>query len=241
MKPLVIFKTGTTFDTLISDQGDFEDWIIDALNEYMLPIIIVDPREAENLPDHSSVLAAIITGSHAMVTDRESWSENLADWLKVAVNEQIPILGICYGHQLLAHAMEGYVDYHPGGLEIGTVSIELTSEAKDDILFKDIPQTFLAHTTHRQTVIHLPRHAVLLARNSFEPHHSFRIGNCAWGVQFHPEFNKHAMRRYIENRCELAHQKILLANPSKETPEASTLLLRFAEFSITQHRQGMEP
>lgn len=229
MKPLIIFKVGSSFDHLVVDIGDFEDWIIRGLDSASFSIEIIDPRLNEALPDPDSIAGAIITGSHSMVSDREPWSEALAAWIVKATAINRPILGICYGHQLLAHALGGVVDYHPHGLEIGTVGIELSDDAENDLLFRELPKYFLAHTTHRQTVIKLPENAVLLANNAFEPHHAYRIGHNAWGVQFHPEFNVPAMRCYIERRCDNPEKTAELLNQVIETSEASKLLRKFAQ------------
>ena len=93
--------------------------------------------------------------------------------------------------------MGGAVGYNPNGREIGTVAITLTPESKNDPLLNDIQSTFQAHTTHAQSVLTLPSDALLLAGNPHDPHHAFRIGTCAWGVQFHPEYTAEVMQAYI--------------------------------------------
>src|SRR5690606_15176642 len=125
---LIIFKVGDTFPDLAAEIGDFEQWIKTGLGQTDLPVTVVDPRKPDPLPVISDVAGAIITGSHSMVTDREAWSENLGVWLREAVTAQVPVLGICYGHQLLAHALGGEVAHHPVGLEIGTVSVTLNEQ-----------------------------------------------------------------------------------------------------------------
>ena len=130
------------YEVITEQSGDFEQWIVNGLGDHPFEVIVVDPRNTDVFPAIESVAGAIITGSHSMVTDREPWSENLASWLRSAVSGNTPILGICYGHQLLAHAMGGGVNYHPKGIELGTVPICLTSEAKDDPLFHSLPNSY---------------------------------------------------------------------------------------------------
>lgn len=199
MKPLVIIKLGDTFPDLAARHGDFEDWIRSGLGKVGVPVEVVDPRQDLALPANEDVAAAIVTGSHAMVTDHALWSAATAFWLCKLVLHDIPVLGICYGHQLLAHALGGQVGYHPQGIEIGTVPVRRTAAAANDRLFKDLPAEFPAQVVHRQSVLKLPRDAVLLAGNEFEPHQAFRVGDSAWGVQFHPEFSSAAMTGYIEH------------------------------------------
>ena len=87
--------------------------------------------------------------------------------------------------------------------------------------------------THRQSVLKLPDSAVLLARNSYEPHQAFRIGPCAWGVQFHPEFTDEVMAAYLEVQTPDLEKENLDAAALKAAvtaaPEANGLLGRFAE------------
>lgn len=241
MKPLVIFKTGDSFSKISEQIGDFEQWIVDGLGDQHLPVAIIDPRKGDALPDIDTVAGGIITGSHSMVSDREPWSESLAAWLRAAVAGNIPVLGICYGHQLLAHALGGDVGYHPGGIELGTVSVNLTPSAKNDPLFDHLPDRFLAHVVHRQCVRILPEGAVLLAGNAFEPHHAFRIGDAAWGVQFHPEFGTAAMTGYIEEAMADSGSAEAVSGFSSNqvlpTDEAASLLPKFARVVEQRMRQ----
>lgn len=231
MKSLYIFKVGETFDDVAAHMGDFEDWILRALGATSVPTRTVDPRKEDALPALRSVAGAVITGSHAMVTDREAWSEALAVWLRDAVNEQVPILGICYGHQLLAHALGGEVTNHPVGLEVGTVAIKLNENGAQDALLGQLPETFSAQVVHRQSVRRLPPGATLLAGNEFEPHHAFRVGPSAWGIQFHPEFDETAMAAYVTR---MAKNGKVAGKPADgvleqvgPTEEAASVLRRF--------------
>lgn len=231
MKSLFIFKVGDTFADVAAEIGDFEQWITAGLGPTSLPLEVIDPRSGMPLPAPQTVAGAIITGSHAMVTDRETWSENLAAWLRTAVAEQVPILGICYGHQLLAHALGGEVSHHPVGLEIGTVPVTLNEQAKDDALFGGMPTTFPAQVVHRQSVRTLPSGATLLGGNEFEPHHAFRVGASAWGIQFHPEFTPAAMASYVKH---MAREGRVAGKPAdavlqqiKPTDEACSVLKKF--------------
>jgi GMP synthase (glutamine-hydrolysing) len=91
------------------------------------------------------------------------------------------------------------LDFHAKGIEIGTAGIEILEEGVSDPLFKGLPKMFKAHVCHSQTVTRLPDHAVRIAKNFFEPNHAFRIGQSAWGIQFHPEFDDKIMAAYVEN------------------------------------------
>ncbi|MFH1153949.1 MAG: glutamine amidotransferase [Pseudomonadota bacterium] len=233
MKPLTIIKTGSSLPHLVEAYGDFDHWISHYLQATPDSITIIDARTCPALPKPDACSGVIITGSHDMVTDRLPWSETLAKWIPDLIDRQIPLLGICYGHQLIAHAMGGIVGFHPLGPEIGTVTVSLTLEGKKDPLLASLPGSFRAHASHAQTVLTLPRDASILAANDVEPHHAFRIGPCAWGVQFHPEFPAHVMRAYILEQTDALKRQgktaSALAEDVQETPDSHSVLKHFAD------------
>jgi GMP synthase (glutamine-hydrolysing) len=151
-------------------------------------------------------------------------------WLAAALLKSIPVLGICFGHQLLAELAGGRVGNHPQGLEIGTCAIETTEAAVADPLFGNLPNRFLANTVHYQSVLQLPATAQVMAFNDHDPHHAYRIDNNVWGVQFHPEFDRFVMRGYI-NAVAARGQSVGSADTAK-TPHAESLLRHFVSFCL---------
>ena len=244
MKPLYIIKVGTTYPDIAQRYGDFEDWVRTGLAISLLPIITVDVQHGAALPDAGACSGVVITGSHEMVSDRLAWSQLVEQWIPLLLVRGVPLLGICYGHQLLAQAMGGSVGYHSGGSESGTVDIFLMPQAADDALFAGLPQQMPVHTVHRQTVFALPPDALLLARNDFEQHHAFRLGECAWGVQFHPEYDESVMAAYLLAEAgDLAAKKQgvrKLQEAVRPTPEAAAVLNRFGGL-VERRAAGSSP
>lgn len=227
-KPLLIIKTGATFEHTRARRGDFEDWITAALPKGTHSTVC-NVLQGETLPGPFEVCGAVITGSHAMVTDNPAWLAPVKTWLQSA-HQQIPLLGICFGHQLLATTLGGEAGFHPRGPEIGSFAVTLTAEGQADSLLGALPGTFTAHLTHHQSALRLPPAATVLARNRHEPHQAFRLGQCTWGVQFHPEFNEAAMADYIEAQRGVlakhhADADVLLGNI--QASPATTLLAAF--------------
>jgi GMP synthase (glutamine-hydrolysing) len=230
---LLVIKTGAALPVLVERRRDFDTWIATGCGLAAADVQVVSVFENEPLPDVHSVQGVVVTGSSAMVTDRAAWSERTAVWLREAVRSELPTLGICYGHQLLAHALGGEVDYNPRGRNIGTIDVELRSDARADRLFAVFQRSLHVAVSHRQCVMKLPPGSTWLASSTVDPHHAFRIGSCAWGVQFHPEFDAGITRSYIEaKRADLAGEGVdvdALLDNMLESADGTILLRRFAE------------
>ena len=197
MKYLYILKTGTTFPETRARLGDFDDWIAAGLGRHPLSVRTVDVHNGAPLPPLGSARGFVITGSHAMVTDEAPWSVALERYVRRAVSRNVPLLGICYGHQLIAKALGGRSGYNPRGKEIGSVAVATTHHGRRDPILRGLPRRFSAHVTHAQSAIKLPRRARILAGNPHDPHQAVRFASCCWGVQIHPEFDRGIMQAYI--------------------------------------------
>ena len=200
MKPLLIVRTASSYDDLpelCRHRGDEVRWFSDASGAPIDTVVSVDAYKDEPLPDPEDVQAIIITGSIGMISDDLPWMRTAVGWLKEAVDKQVPILGVCFGHQLLALATNGTVGKNPNGAEFGAVEMTKSAAADEDPLFVDIPKNFGMYVFHYESVLQLPENAVLLASSAHEPHHAFRYGKNAWGVQFHPEFDPEIMDHAI--------------------------------------------
>ena len=195
--------------------------------------IIVDVCSGSPLPGFDGISGVVISGSHAMITEHQDWSERTVEWLQGAVERQIPILGICYGHQLIAYALGGEVGDNPNGCEFGTVEVNLNENARGDKLFGGFSTPMRVHVSHTQSVLRLPDNAKLLASSDVDINQAFVVGNSAWGIQFHPEFDAEIVIEYINQ-----HREALLRehnNPDRiierclDTPHGSEMLKRFVE------------
>lgn len=152
---------------------------------------------AEALPDLDRVSALIITGSAASVTERAPWMLSAEAYLRHAVATDVPILGICFGHQLLGQALGGRVAQNPKGREMGTVEYR---EAVADPVVSDPTRPYLCNMSHVDSVVELPPGAKVLGSTEREAHAALRFAPRVWGVQFHPEFDELTMRAYVDAR-----------------------------------------
>lgn len=221
----LIIKTGSTFTKLKESKGDFEDWIIrwwKDKNVFQVWDIVENPTQ--KVP--KKLNSVIITGSHSNVTDNPPWQDHLIDFLLEVNKQAIPILGICYGHQILAEAFGGKVDYHPKGGEFGLMVMEKKQNAMNDPLFKDLPDTFIAYVSHTQSVIALPEEAVVLASSTSEPFEAVRFREKVWGVQFHPEFDHQVIQFYFHYHYK--NQSLGIFN----SPDSVSYDIRYSQYVL---------
>ena len=233
MKRPLIVKAGGTLPELRERRGDYEAWIAAGMGFAAVDVDVVAVANGEELPAPDAPAGVVVTGSSAMVSHREPWSERTAAWLARAVERDTPVLGICYGHQLLAHALGGEVGCNPRGREIGTVIVRSLPPAQRDPLLGVWGEAGPAHVTHLESVLALPAGTVRLAESDLDPVQAFSAGPRAWGVQFHPEFDADTVRAYLVARSEKVRAEgqdpeALLA-AVRETPGGPRILRRFAE------------
>ena len=233
-RKLVVVKTGTAEPALRTRRGDFEDWIREGMGLTAPDVRVVDVREGEVLPDPVGVRGVVVTGSPALVSEREPWSVEAEAWLRPVVNAGLPVLGICYGHQLLGQALGGRVGPNPQGREMGTVSVDLGEALRaGDPLLGGLPLRGTVQATHIESVLRLPEGATRLGSNAADPNHALRYGPRAWGVQFHPEFDADVMRAYVEARAEVllaeGFDPDRIARETRDSPDGLALLRRFGE------------
>jgi GMP synthase (glutamine-hydrolysing) len=216
-----ILKPGSTYADMIVRFGDYDAWFARRLEPAGVRTRVHGPDG--RLPDLTEADAWIVTGARSSVLDADEPVERLLAWIREAVEREVPLLGVCYGHQAVAAALGGRVERHPAGWELGTVEIELTDQGRTDPLFEGFPSRFLVQTTHEDQVVAAPPGAWLLAGNDHSPCQALAVGGSCRTVQFHPEVGPAIAEDF------LARRRHLLDRPARvvDAPLAGRVLGNF--------------
>jgi GMP synthase (glutamine-hydrolysing) len=198
-RSLVVVFTGTTVASVKPVFGDFDAHFRAAIGDaWSGDWATWDARDVTRpLPLVSDFDAIIVTGSSSSVTDRDPWMLRLEGWLRTIVAHGTPLLGVCFGHQILASALGGTVTRNPVGRAIGAVEI---ARHVEDPLFDGVPERFAINVSHKDHVATLPDRARLIASAPHDRFHAFAVGDRVRGVQFHPEFHNGIIRGYLDER-----------------------------------------
>lgn len=187
------------------------------------------------LPDSFDFDGVIVTGSAASAYWDEQWIDDTREWVQGAHERGLPILGVCFGHQLLATALGGTVA-EMDEFEIGYREVS----HEDSPLFSGIDDQFTVFTSHGDRVIELPDGAERIAENEYGVH-GFRVGH-AFGVQFHPEYDMETAAAVTQRKEFLGEDRIesVLANITDEryatACEAKQLFNNFTDYAAQVHR-----
>jgi GMP synthase-like glutamine amidotransferase len=164
------------------------------LTEAELELTVVRPFAGDDLPgtldDHAGLI--VLGGDQSAYPNAAGepgapWFPAVEGLLRKAVRNHVPTLGVCLGGQLLAAAHGGLVERSTAGPEIGPGLVARRDAADNDPLFKYVPLLPDVIQWHSDEITELPIGAVLLAASSRYPHQAFRLGDRAWGLQFHIE------------------------------------------------------
>jgi len=172
--------------------------------EYLtIPYSIHHPYRGERLPEADQVRALIVMGGAMGANDERehAFLLDVKQLIRQVVASGIPYLGICLGGQLLAAALGAKVVSGRWG-ELGTLPVHLTADGQADPLFSGIVRQFATFQWHHDS-FDIPAAGMLLATSPACPHQAFRVGESAWGIQFHPEVTT----QIIRNWCTLEREK----------------------------------
>jgi GMP synthase (glutamine-hydrolysing) len=193
-------------------------WVVDAMQLKRDDYIIWKPQR-ERRPENDHIEKVVIAGSLSSVYHSDYWIQVLAAKVKEWAKRRIPMLGVCFGHQLIAQALGGAVEKNPNGWEVGRSPVQLTKAGKEDYLFKSLPSEFHTMQIHRDIVTKLPPKAECLALSPMTDIQAFRIGDHIRSIQFHPEFSPYQMQDILA----FFHNTFLLENlPIKEIESGLT-------------------
>jgi GMP synthase (glutamine-hydrolysing) len=242
---ILLYKTGETDPTLVPHIGDYERWFARVIGDDAA----LELHRAFERPQHdlSGYDGMVISGSPRSLVEPEPWMDDAAEFVRRAEDAGVPVLGVCFGHQLIGYAYGGRVRQNPNGWEVGTVDVELTDEGADDPLFTGLPRRLRVNQSHRDELGTLGPRARRLAGSAHTETQAIAVGEHVRGVQFHPEMDGFVIQRIIE------HRRILLSDDARlrcrasfcvderirasgDTPDAERVIKNFVEHFVRRSR-----
>ena len=184
-----------------------------------------------DLPESTDAADAwLITGSKYGVNDDLEWITRLETFVRKLHEDHKPIVGFCFGHQMIGRALGGAVRKHPGGwgvgMSINTIKQQLPwmNPWKPDINLL---------VSHQDQVYQVPEDAVVLAENKLCAMYMILVDQSTLGIQGHPEFSKEYARDLMEARRGVIPDDVLeagLASLDKSSADSKLMALWVRNF-----------
>ncbi len=177
---LGILLCGHTPSELLSKHGTYVDKFITLLGPDAFDYVgyhVVDSIFPDSIHDADGWL---LTGSKHGVYEEHSWIPVVEEFVREAYAADVPLVGVCFGHQLLAQALGGSVSKFDGGWSVGTVEYNLEWEGRSE---KSVLNAY-----HQDQVQDLPPDAKVIGSTDFCEYAALVYGNKALSFQPHPEF-----------------------------------------------------
>ena len=180
--------------TQSEDPGHLATW----LPSEGVPLEVVSPWAGDALPTSLDGYSHLVVmgGPQQAYDDSLPWRSEVLDLLRLGVSSGVPTFGVCLGAQLLAEATGGRVARGDAGPELGSGLVAKRDVAGADPLFWDLPLSPVVVQWHYDAVVELPPGSTLLMSGSRYPHQAFRVGERAWGIQFHVECGADMVTRW---------------------------------------------
>ncbi|MCA9295961.1 MAG: type 1 glutamine amidotransferase [Phycisphaerales bacterium] len=160
-------------------------------------------------PDLNDVDGIISMGGPQALRDHPDFLDAECALIREAHEREMPVLGICLGCQILAHALGGTVDRMDANIELGFHDVELNNFGREDALFTGIPWTTKQFAWHRDEVKELPAGAKLLASSRDCKVQAWTAGLRTYGIQYHPEIYPETAEDWIRaDKGEMADAKL---------------------------------
>ena len=188
--------------------GQFGAWFAKAFQTFVPnPKITIADVESAGARMLTQADGIILSGAVEGVYDNLPWRRNFDRGIQIILEQKIPLLGVCFGHQYLIEILGGSVEHRPQSEEFGWFQLVLTEAAYSDPLFENIPHRFGAWETHQDMAVKTANESVVLAYSRRTPVQAFRYREHVWGVQFHPEMTRPIVASIINEALEEAKNK----------------------------------
>ncbi|WP_165855108.1 glutamine amidotransferase-related protein [Marinobacter sp. JSM 1782161] len=183
-----ILATGITPDDLLDQYGSYADMFVSLFSQagYDFTYETYDVRDDVFPASADTCDAWIITGSKANVYEKTPWMAQLKELILAIYGTGRPMVGICFGHQIIAEAFGADVNKYPGGWGVGLHSYALNRAVPG---LDPNARRFQLSAMHQDQVLSKPDNAEVVAASAFCPFAALQYDDRILTLQAHPEFN----------------------------------------------------
>ena len=174
--------------------GDYPDMFRRLFaNHPEVDVVVYDVIGGEVPSDPDECDAWITTGSRHSVNDDEPWIRDLEQFVRDVATQEVPFVGICFGHQLIAKALGGTVVKSDHGWGVGAKEVEVRGDL-------GLGASYTLLTSYQDQIEDLPPGAEILGWNEHCPVSMMGVGENMIGIQGHPEFDTTYSEALMESR-----------------------------------------
>jgi GMP synthase-like glutamine amidotransferase len=225
---MAVLQTGRALEYTSAAHGDYDDMCKAMLNRApgeADTFAVLDNQFPENITDYD---VAVITGSSHAVYEDHNWIQPLETIIRDAYKGGVKLIGVCFGHQIIAQALGGVVEKSDLGFGVGVMDYTLVGDAgaSSDISL---------YAWHQDQVVTPPADAEVVAQSDFCRFAALRYGNKALSFQAHPEFTKEYMNDLAEARRggvisdEMGDEAIASLSRSVDAEVVKSMMVAFLE------------
>ena len=225
-----LLQCDSVLDSLQEKHGNYPAMFRDLFKglDSRIEFSVFDVREGEYPEDIHAFDGFITTGSRHGAEDDLPWIKELISFVQTLYQAQIKLVGICFGHQIIAKALGGKVMKSDKGWGVGMSVNEVVDDPSQHAWMQPAKAELKLIVSHQDQVVQLPKGSQVLAASEFCPAYMYRVGECFLSVQGHPEFSKAYSHDLMESRRDrIPHDVIEAGQASLKQDEDDELMTRW--------------
>lgn len=229
-KRILLVITGNTIPQVRAVYGNTDSHFENLIGSHNLAqrFEIFSETEATSHPEPNDFDGVVMTGSASMLDEDRPWMRACKRLVNKCLEDKVPYLGVCFGHQVLGAVCGAQIGENPNGRSLGSRLFKITHQSP---IFEALPATLWVQTSHRDVILNDRADFQIIGSADHDQRHAIQVGERAFGIQFHPEWDMDISRGYIEARRDILGEAVAIRMMAtlNLSPHAPLVVKKFIE------------